>query len=229
MGANEDAPKPMTLVVALFNQDEIVLAGDTLAMDSSCQRLSKPFHKLKPLGRHVFSASGASVGFDPYESLLSSGLEVHQDIHLAAGQVSSAMYDEYAKRGYDADQTANCLLAGFGKDDQAMVYCWKLPTPRGPCSQARQYATVGAPDAPAICFLPLFHREEMTTDQRIQLAHFCLTRAGFSDVRVGDPRRGYPIDIVRVTIEGIKVYAQDELRPFIDKNDAIVATIASQF
>jgi len=54
----------MTLVVALFNGDEIVIASDTMIYDASYHKLVKPFHKVRTLGPHVFACAGTTTPFD---------------------------------------------------------------------------------------------------------------------------------------------------------------------
>jgi len=63
----------------------------------------------------------------------------------------------------------------------------------------------------------------MTTEQRIQLAYFCVAR-----IAEIDPRVGKPIDVVVLTRNGLKEYTAAELEPFI-RQDGVIWGQTKQF
>lgn len=217
----------MTLIVALFNEQEIVIAADTMIYDTSRHKLLEPFHKIMPVGRHVFAASGTTTLFDIMTLLNAEGKHPNFDIDIAAGEYYKWTNEVFQARRYSEKQGGDALLAGFGKDG-ARVYSWHLPSQNGLVSNPGRIF-LGARENTATFFPIFLHRDSALLGERIQLAHFCIALAGRSDPRVGDPHNGYPIDISVLTKEGLKAYTQEELKPYIDRGEKLYIEIQALF
>ena len=218
----------MTFVIALFNSHEIVVAADTLIYDTTHHKATKPYHKIMSIGPHLFAASGTSAAFDIRDYMDGLGFTCTGDISVDALNYYRKMNEVYQENRYGKDQTSSVLLAGF-HEGQSQVYSWNLPSHVAPASNRTGYAFIGARENTATFFPIFLHRDDMKTGDRIQLAHFCATRVGESDPRVGDPRQGFPVDVAVLQNGGMKLYTEAELKPFVDKNNSIYTSIRQLF
>jgi len=220
---------PMTLVIALFNQDEIMFAADTLVYDYSHHKSPQPIHKIKVVGSHLFASAGTSVGYDICDHLNAVGSSLNTDIDIASGEYFDKTNIAYKERRYDSqNQTASVLFAGFGRHSP-QVFHWNLPSRGGLVSNPVGFVSIGALENAANSFARLYHRDAMTTEQRVRLAHFVITRAGESDPRVGNPRDGFPVDVTVLNRSGVRIYTPDELAPFVDSSNTMHVAIQEIF
>jgi len=219
----------MTLIVALFNKQEIVFAADSMIYDSESQAIRDPVHKLKVLGQFIFAASGTSTGYEIYDQLVASKIQLSGDIALAAHECCAETNRIYGTGHYNPrDQKASILFGGFGACGPA-VYCWSLPSQHAATSNTSGYVFSGAETAVSTAFPRLFHKPSLSTDSRIRLAHFCVTVTGMSDLRVGNPARGYAVDVTVLTRNKVDEYSQERLRPFVDSSARLYREIKDLF
>ncbi|MGD0458864.1 MAG: hypothetical protein ABSC21_14100 [Terriglobia bacterium] len=221
---------PMTLIVALFNEQEIVFAADSMIFDSEIHAVPEPVHKLKVLGQFIFAASGTNVGYDIYDQLVARKVKFSDDIALAVHECCRETCEIYSGRRYNhqMNQKAFILLGGFGANGPA-VYSWSLPFQGAPNSNPSGYAFIGTGKTAATAFPRLFHKSSLSTDSRIRMAHFCVTVAGMSDLRVGNPERDYPVDITVLTQNNIDEYSQERLIPFVKSSKKLYKRISTLF
>lgn len=226
--SDERELSPMTVVVALFNQDEIVFAADTLVYDFTSHKSQKPIHKIKLVGNHLFASSGTGSGYDIFRHLDALGFSPNPDIDIGSQEYFDATNVNYRERKYGSDQTSSVLFAGFGKHGSQVFY-WPLPSHTALTSHPMGYASIGVKENAALGFPRLYHRDSMTTEQRVRLAHFTVTKVGESDPRVGNPREGYPVDIAVLNRDGVKIYTEDDLKPFVASSNSIHIAIREIF
>jgi 20S proteasome alpha/beta subunit len=223
---------PVTFVVSLFNQTEIVIAADTLALDGSLTPMDKACHKIKRFGPHVFAASGTNAGYDLRTHVLSNGMQIDSKIEVAAHQFYAAAKDAYEaldlrKRKYNE---TSILLAGFG-DDGPDVYILKLPDGGLDSQQCFNRASLGIGTLSE--FFRNHHTEEMTTNQRIQLAHFCVSLTAAKNGSMVKE----PIDLAVLTQkDGLKIYETETndnidsfVKPFQERSATMISELDSFF
>jgi 20S proteasome alpha/beta subunit len=110
------------------------------------------------------------------------------------------------------------ILAGFAEDDPA-VYVLKLPE-GGVDRQIAGRASIGLGN---LCeFFRNLHDESMTTNQRVQLAHFCLSLTARYSYLVKEP-----IDITVLSRDGLREYKESELLSFQQRSTAMVEQVVS--
>jgi 20S proteasome alpha/beta subunit len=216
----------MTLVVGLFNQSEVVLAADTITLDESSTVARKPYHKLRHFGPHLFSAAGTQASFEIYKSLINSGLNLDADIQKAAHALYKASREIYREQYATEKQRVSMLLAGLDSEGKPDVYVWNFPKGAGAVSQSHHgRASIGM-NTYSLFFVRCLHEDSMTTEQRIQLAHFAIT----STVQMERSQCvGLPVDVWRLSSDGVREYSQQELEPFIRRNGELSGQLRQMF
>jgi 20S proteasome alpha/beta subunit len=217
---DEKKLSPMTLVVALFNENEIVLAADTMIYDYASHKSLKPIHKIMQVGNHLFASSGTGAGYDIARHLDALGFSPNADIDVASQEYFHETNVKYRDRKYGAEQTSSVLFAGFGKKGPQVFY-WPLPSHTALTANPQGYVSIGVKENASLSFPRLYHYDSMTTEQRVRLAHFTITKAGESDPRVGNPREGYPVDIAVLNRDGVRMYTEADLKPFVASSQRI--------
>jgi len=221
----------VTFVVSLFNDNEIVIAADTLQLDGSLTPVDKPFHKIKSLGPHVFAAAGMNAGYDIHAYLVARGFRVNENIEVAANEFYIAAKEAYQALDFPTRKynETSMMLAGFG-DDGANVYILKLPNNGLDSQQFHCRASIGIGTLSE--FFRNYHTPEMGRNERIQLAHFCvsLTVAKNSSMVRG------PVDLAILTPTGGLTRYESEpdninafVEPFRERSEKMVEQLDSFF
>jgi hypothetical protein len=220
--------KPVTLIVALPTNDEIILASDTLALDGSLTPRD-PFHKLLPFGPHVFASSGNDFGYAMYRHLMGKHLKLDCNIDIAAVELHREAYRVYESDLHSPkiDFSPTLLLAGFS-DDDAVIYRWKFP--EGRPSPTREGTSIGVG---TLCELFCnYHTYQMTHVQRIQLSHFCVSLVAAKNsscvkepIDIGILKRGFHL----ITHEGTDATAESFLKPFREHSQTMISKLDSFF
>lgn len=211
----------MTLVLSLSNADEIVIAADTLSLDTSTG-WATPCHKIKKLGPHAFGASGTNAGYDLHAYLVAKGFQANQNIEVAANEFYVAAKEAYQALDFSKKQHnhTSMMLAGFSEYDSA-TYILKLPD-GGLDRQVTGRASIGLG---ALCeFFRNLHDETLNTDQRIQLAHFCVSLTAKYSRFVEEP-----IDITVLRRNEFKEYTEDALKPLQQRSTTMIEQLGKFF
>lgn len=213
----------MSLIVALRGKDELVFAADTLGWEGVKEGYYKfSAKKLRAIGGNWISGTaGTGVGADLQAQLAAEGECWEEDIDLGAPAYAVRTLKLYQHRGYAGE--TSFLVGGFHQDSP-VIYRWSLPEFAGAVRCRTGRAAIGIGEHGAMHFSAAYHRESMTTEQRILLAYFCI----FETTRQ-DPRVGTPIDIAVVRRRGITWSTERDLVGFRRECESLSNYIAGRF
>jgi len=202
------------------------LAADTMTLDEKSSASPLPYHKIRRFGPHLFAGASTHVSFEIYNLLVADGMVLDPDITKAAHSLYKATRKLYREEYPHKKQGASMLLAGFENDKRANIFTWRFPDDNGPINTSHLGRACIGLDVHSVFFARTLHRDDMRTDQRVQLAHFCI----FAAVKMDNSHAiGLPIDAWRLTCDGAKEYSAGELEEFRRRDGEISGQISQLF
>jgi len=216
----------MTLILALVGNGEVVLAADSQASSGDGGGLyTCSVKKLRSAnsGRWIVGVANNHAGWALVDHIESTGETFNVDIHIGANEYANRTKELYEK--YQHAALTSFVLAGTSPRDAA-IYSWSLrrsgprvefdgilPTP--------EQSAVGAHQHGGMHFAHRFHTREMTTPQRIQLAHLCVSEACHQD-----PRVDFPVEVGLIRLNKTpQLFTPTELKDVQKRSEHISSEI----
>lgn len=218
----------MTLILGLEYGHEAVWAADSklTSWGDSAGAYTQTFRKLILVndGNWIIGCANSGVGYDLINFIEQGRERFNPNIDQGVHEYAARTLQLYRQRGYRG--APSFLLAG-AHESGVRIYGWNLAPDddgNGPFSGAmtvvRQNA-IGTGHHGALYFSFAFHDESGTTQQRILLAHLCVTEAAKQD-----PRCGPPVQIGVVSrSEKARILTEKELKPVQARSEEIISTL----
>ncbi len=190
----EDGLHPMTLVVSLQHERQLVLAADGMGYYSAVGgSYAYPTHKLYPVADtgwiFAFAGSGeVKVLHGRLETELKRG-DFKVDPSIEIGGVD---YLNRLGRLYEAKDKSVALIAGFDSNSQPKVLSKDLP---GSISEWGGIGAIGAQRATALWMMNTMAPCCSSLEEVKHLACFTIWQVSRKELTVGSPERGYVVSL----------------------------------
>lgn len=193
----------MTLTVAIKYEEGVVLAADQQLTNNGENYKRQKTSKIYDSEKNAYALSGDIDFFDNIheeleneESFGSDKLEIKDTVSSIVNTTSSDINDKYTALGKQFQYEGGSLL--FAATDGTEAFCYRYKTAGAP-NIVRRFAVGGSAKPYARMMLKNRYKEDLSKQEAIEAAYFCVKRC--KDL---DPNVGGPVDLIVVKVDGVE-------------------------